>query len=80
MKEIVSLLPVLLAAMLMNIMAGTYFNIGKQNIVFDWKKLASGIMKAGIVCHRRNPCLCYAVSYFTIYRKSPYHIGQDFRN
>ena len=49
MKEIVNLLPVLFTAMLMNIMAGTYFNIGKQNIVFNWKKLASGIIKAGIV-------------------------------
>ena len=49
MKEIVNLLPVLFTAMLMKIMAGTYFNIGKQNIVFNWKKLASGIIKAGIV-------------------------------
>lgn len=48
MKEVVSLLPVLLTAMLMNIMAGTYFNIGKENIAFDWKKLTSGIIKAGI--------------------------------
>lgn len=49
MKEIMSLLPVLLTAMLMNIAAGTYFNIGKESMAFDWKKLAAGAVKAGIV-------------------------------
>ena len=43
MKEIINLLPVLLVAILMNIIAGTYFNID-----FSWKKLASGIVKAVI--------------------------------
>ena len=48
MKEIINLLPVLLVAILMNIIAGTYFNICSDNIDFSWKKLASGIVKAVI--------------------------------
>ena len=48
MKEIINLLPVLLVAILMNIIAGTYFNICSENIDFSWKKLASGIVKAVI--------------------------------
>lgn len=49
MKEIVELLPVLLVAVVMNIAAGTYFNIEKENLKFSFKKLVSGIVKAAIV-------------------------------
>ena len=48
MKEIINLLPVLLVAILMNIIAGTYFNICSENIDFSLKKLTSGIVKAVI--------------------------------
>lgn len=46
MKEIINLLPVLLVAILMNIIAGTYFNICSENTGFRWKKLFAGIIKA----------------------------------
>lgn len=49
MEEIVELLPVLLVAVVMNIAAGTYFNIEKENLKFSFKKLVSGIVKAAIV-------------------------------
>lgn len=49
MKEIVELLPVLLVAVVMNIAAGTYFNVERENFKFSLKKLASGIVKAFIV-------------------------------
>lgn len=49
MKEIIELLPVLLVAVIMNIAAGTYFNIEKENLKFSLKKLTSGIIKAVIV-------------------------------
>lgn len=49
MKEIIQLLPVLLVAVVMNIAAGTYFNVGKENFKFSFKKLISGVIKAAIV-------------------------------
>lgn len=49
MEEIIGLLPVLLVAVVMNIAAGTYFSIGKENSRFDIKRLISGIIKALIV-------------------------------
>jgi len=49
MEEIIGLLPVLLVAVVMNIAAGTYFNVEKENFKFSFKKLISGIIKAGIV-------------------------------
>lgn len=49
MKEIAGLLPVLLVAVIMNIAAGTYFNVEKENFKFSFKKLLSGIIKAAIV-------------------------------
>jgi hypothetical protein len=49
MQEIIALLPVLLIAILMNIAAGTYFNIEKGNINFSWKKFISGIIKGIII-------------------------------
>ena len=49
MNEVLELLPVLAIAVAMNICAGIYYNIGKQELKFDWKKLISGIIKAAIV-------------------------------
>ena len=49
MKEIAGLLPVLLVAVIMNIAAGTYFNVERENFKFSFKKLLSGIIKAAIV-------------------------------
>ena len=49
MTEIIKLLPVLAVAIVMNIGAGLYYSIGTKNLTFDWKKLISGIIKAGIV-------------------------------
>lgn len=49
MKEILNLLPVLFVAILMNISAGMYYNIGTKNIKFDWYTLFSGMIKSAIV-------------------------------
>lgn len=49
MNEVLTLLPVLAVAIVMNIAAGIYYNVGTQNIEFNFKKLLSGIIKAGIV-------------------------------
>lgn len=49
MAEIIESLPVLFVAVIMNIAAGTYFNVGKKNFKFSFKKLASGVIKAVIV-------------------------------
>lgn len=49
MKEILNLLPVLCIAILMNISAGMYYNIGTKNIKFNWYTLFSGIIKSGII-------------------------------
>lgn len=49
MNEVLTLLPVLAVAIVMNIAAGIYYNVGTQNIEFSFKKLLSGIIKAGIV-------------------------------
>jgi len=48
-EEIIGLLPVLLVAAVMNIAAGTYFNIEKKFLKFSFKKLLSGIIKAFII-------------------------------
>ena len=49
MKEIIELIPVLAIAIVMNIAAGLYYNIGKKEIDFSWKTFMSGVMKAAIV-------------------------------
>ena len=49
MNEVLTLLPVLAVAIVMNIAAGIYYNVGTQDIEFNFKKLLSGIIKAGIV-------------------------------
>lgn len=49
MTEILTLLPVLTVAILMNIGAGLYYNIGTKKLRFDFNKLLSGIAKAAIV-------------------------------
>lgn len=49
MEEIFDLLPVLAVAIIMNIGAGLYYNIGTKNSAFCRKTLAAGIMKAFIV-------------------------------
>lgn len=49
MAEILNLLPHLLSLMVVNILLGTYYNIGKQKINFDFKKLINGITKAIII-------------------------------
>lgn len=49
MKEILNLLPVLAVAIIMNIGAGLYYNIGAKELSFSWKILISGIIKACII-------------------------------
>lgn len=49
MDEILNLLPVLCIAILMNLGAGIYYNIGTRNFNFSWKTLISGILKAAII-------------------------------
>ena len=49
MKEIIELIPVLAIAIVMNIAAGLYYNIGKKDIDFSWKTFMSGVIKAAIV-------------------------------
>ena len=49
MKEILDYLPVLFVAIIMNIGAGLYYNIGTQKFAFSLDKLLSGILKAVIV-------------------------------
>lgn len=49
MKEILDLLPVLVLAIVMNIGAGLYYNIGTKELSFSWKILISGIIKATII-------------------------------
>lgn len=49
MKDIIHLLPVLAVAIIMNIEAGLYYNIGKMKFRFDIKYLMSGIFKAAII-------------------------------
>ena len=49
MKEIIELIPVLAIAIVMNIAAGLYYNIGKKEIDFSWKIFMSGVIKAAIV-------------------------------
>ena len=50
MNEIINLLPILTVAILMNIGAGLYYNIGTKDLTFDMKKLVNGIIKAFIIC------------------------------
>ena len=49
MKEILNLLPVLGAAISMNIAAGAYYNVGTKKLNFSWAVLRSGIIKAIII-------------------------------
>ena len=49
MKDIIDLLPILAVAIIMNIEAGLYYNIGKMKLRFDKSFFVSGILKAGIV-------------------------------
>lgn len=49
MNEILNLLPVLMVAIVMNIGAGIYYNIGTKKLNFSWATLYSGIVKAIIV-------------------------------
>ena len=51
MTEIIKLLPVLGIAISMNIVAGLYYSIGTKELAFSWKKLISGIFKAGIIAY-----------------------------
>ena len=46
MKEILNLLPYLGVAMILNIVAGTWYNVKVQDFKFDWKILANGVWKA----------------------------------
>lgn len=50
MVEIIKLLPVLIIAVIMNVAAGTWYNVNISNIVFDKSKLINGIIKAAIIC------------------------------
>lgn len=50
MDEIIKSLPILAVAILMNIGAGLYYNIGTQKLSFNKSKLISGISKAIIIC------------------------------
>lgn len=49
MNQIIELLPVLAVAVLMNICAGIYYNIGTGKMKFSMKILLTGIAKALIV-------------------------------
>lgn len=49
MQEIIKLLPVLAIAIIMNIAAGMYYNIGTEKFRFDKTKLISGVIKGMIV-------------------------------
>lgn len=49
MKEILELLPILAIAIIMNIGAGLYYNIGTKKLSFDNKILLAGFAKAAIV-------------------------------
>ena len=49
MKEILNLLPVLFIAIIMNMTAGIYYNIGNKKMHFNLKKLVSVIIKASII-------------------------------
>lgn len=49
MKEIIELIPVLAIAIVMNMAAGLYYNIGKKEIAFSWKTFMYGIIKAAVV-------------------------------
>ena len=50
MDEIIRTLPILAVAILMNIGAGLYYNIGTKDLSFDMKKLVNGVIKALIIC------------------------------
>lgn len=49
MEKILTLLPVLFVAVIMNIGAGVYYNVGTKNLNFNWNIFISGIIKAAIV-------------------------------
>lgn len=50
MAEIIRTLPILAVAILMNIGAGLYYNIGTKELDFDKMKLINGVVKAFIIC------------------------------
>lgn len=47
--EVLSLLPVLLTAMVMNTLTGVYQKIGIEKIGFDWKIFINGVIKLVII-------------------------------
>lgn len=49
MQETLAALPILAVAIFMNIAAGTYYNIGVQDLSFNKRKLVNGLIKAAIV-------------------------------
>lgn len=49
MEKILTLLLVLFVAVIMNIGAGVYYNVGTKNLNFNWNTFISGIIKAAIV-------------------------------
>lgn len=49
MKEIITDMPVLGIAMLINIALGVYYSIGIQSLSFDYKKLLNGMLKALLI-------------------------------
>lgn len=49
MNEILKMLPVLFIAIIINIAAGIYYNIGNMHMAFDIKKLLAGLIKAFII-------------------------------
>lgn len=49
MKEIITVMPVLGIAMLINIALGTYYSIGVKTLEFDYKKLLNGVFKAMLI-------------------------------
>lgn len=49
MNEILSYLPLLAMLVVSNILLGTYYSIGVQEMKFEWSKLLDGIKKAIVV-------------------------------
>jgi len=49
MKEILTYLPVLAIAMAMNILVGTYYQIGLKKVKFNKTIFWSGLLKAGVI-------------------------------
>lgn len=49
MREIINMLPILVIAVIINIMLGTYYKIGKNKLKFNCKVFIQGLIKAFIV-------------------------------